>query len=88
MGVEGGFVLVCEGVELAGEAMPEGVDAAAFFAVRGFGAGGFLGVLLVGRELRGGDWCWFGGWRHKECPYERGIAGGLTGDWRGGPPRC
>ena len=47
MGVEGGFVLVREGVELAGEAVAEGVDPAAFFAVRGFGAGGFLGVLLV-----------------------------------------
>ena len=54
--VKGGFVFTGEGVELSGETVAQGVDAAVLLAVRSFGAGGFLRVLLVGCELRGGDW--------------------------------
>ena len=73
--VEGGFVFTGEGVELAGEAVTEGVDATVFFTVRGFGAGGFLRVLLVGRELRGGDAGWFGGRCHGLSSRPRNSSG-------------
>ena len=55
-GFEGVAVLIGEDGDLAGEAVTPGVEGGADFALRGFGAGGLLGVAAVGFELLFGGW--------------------------------
>ena len=72
---EAGTFCACEGVVFGAEAVARAVAGGAGLASGGSGAGGFLGVRLIGGEF-------FRGAGHGRAPGARGFRG--TGRWREG----